>query len=210
MFSPHWFCPLDWFFLLDKFYYANLFSHLVLLCVFVLVSWFPGISATGEPPLCVPCLFNLVKERFILSKRWSLLVLHIIVFYPLWILRCTIKLFLTYSQCLYIPVESFLIHPKCTCWSVGTVLSAFWLIFICNILRKSCLKGYIDGAEGVKFGTFHLPNRACFLGSVYKYLAFCGIIEAILLLNCYIFQPVSWLEEVNYLQILTNIIISFQ
>ena len=46
--------------------------------------------------LCVPCLFYLVKERFILSKRFSLLVLYIIVFYPLWMLICTIKPFLTY------------------------------------------------------------------------------------------------------------------
>ena len=91
------------------------------------VSCFPAISATGGPPFCVPCLFYLVKERFILSKRWSLLVLYIIVFYPLWMLICTIKPFLTYSQCLYISVESFLIHPKCPCWSVGTVLFAFWL-----------------------------------------------------------------------------------
>ena len=35
--------------------------------------------------------FYLVKERFILSKRWSLLVLYIIVFYPLWMLICTIN-----------------------------------------------------------------------------------------------------------------------
>ena len=62
----------------------------------------------------------------------------------------------------------------------------FKLIFICNILCK-----YIDGAKGVKFGTFHLSNRACFLGSVYKNLALCGIIDAFLLLQCYIFQSVS-------------------
>ena len=73
----------------------------------MLVSCFPAISATGGPPFCVPCLFYLVKERFILSKRWSLLVLYIIVFHPLWMLICTIKPFLTYSQCLYISVESF-------------------------------------------------------------------------------------------------------
>ena len=50
----------------------------------------------------------------------------------------------------------------------------FKLIFICNILCK-----YTDGAEAAKFGTFHLLNRAYFLGSVYKNLAFCGIIDAI-------------------------------
>ena len=87
-----WEHKLEW-----KLWQANaiLFSHLVLLCVFVLVSCFPAISATGGPPFCVPCLFYLVKERFILSKRWSLLVLYIIVFHPLWMLICTIKPFLT-------------------------------------------------------------------------------------------------------------------
>ena len=63
--------------------------------VFVLVSCFPAISATGGPPFCISCVFYLVKERFILSKHWSLLVLYIIVFYPLWMLICTIKPFLT-------------------------------------------------------------------------------------------------------------------
>ena len=61
----------------------------------VVGSCFPAITATGCPPFCVPCFFFLVKERFLLSKRRSLLVLYIIVFYPLWMLICIIKLFLT-------------------------------------------------------------------------------------------------------------------
>ena len=32
------------------------------------VSCFPAISATDGPPFCVPCLFYLVKERFILFE----------------------------------------------------------------------------------------------------------------------------------------------
>ena len=59
--------------------------------------------------------------------------------YPLWMLICTIKPFLTYSQCLYISVESFLIHPKCPCWSVGAVLFAFWLLFFGNQISKMAL-----------------------------------------------------------------------
>ena len=69
----------------------------------MLVSCFPAISAAGGPPFCVPCLFYLVKERYILSKRWSHLGLYIIVFYPLWMLICTIKPFLTASKRLLTP-----------------------------------------------------------------------------------------------------------
>ena len=84
---------LVWYSLHQCFTLFMFFSPLVLLCIFALVSYTSLPSQQLVAVHFVALVFYLVKERNMLSKRRSLLVLYITIFYPLWMLICKIKSF---------------------------------------------------------------------------------------------------------------------